>query len=59
MKLELLKSYMVYVVTLFMILDLTLIDKLAIIERRIDALDLREREKPMVDKEIILKVDDD
>ncbi|KAE8821315.1 40S ribosomal protein S5-1 [Hordeum vulgare] len=33
--------------------------RLATIERKIDALYLREREKPMVDKEHILKIDDD
>ena len=32
----------------------TIIDRVATIERRTDALDLREREKPMVDKEQIL-----
>ena len=37
----------------------TIIDRLATIEGKIDALDLRERVKPMVDKEQILKIDDD
>ncbi|KAE8786354.1 Splicing factor 3B subunit 4 [Hordeum vulgare] len=36
-----------------------MIDRLATIEGKIDALDLREREKLMVDKEQILKIDDE
>ena len=37
----------------------TVIDRLATIEKRIDALDLKEGEKPKPPKEEILKIEDD
>ena len=60
MKLELLKLYMVYLVNLFYDQGFdTVIDRLATIEKRIDALDLKEGEKPKPPKEEMLEMEDD
>ena len=58
MKLELLKLYMVYLVVFYDGLD-TVVDRIATIEKKLDALDLKEVEKPGPPREEILEIEND